>query len=122
MEASGEVFLAYIPRGLQLLRSGGKTFNQFKRARGGTRTLGYIPTSTGPQRISTEFHHVFLTQRLQRAYNLPNWLVNNRINVWKVNTIQHSLLDAHRFKFLKRSLKPQVGWFKRYNYFTRFGR
>jgi len=71
---------------------GGKTFAQYKAARGGTETLAKISTSTGTQRISTEFHYIFLTQRMQRAYNLPNWTVNNRLNVWKLNTVQHRLL------------------------------
>jgi hypothetical protein len=63
---------------------------------------------------------MFITQRMQRAYNLPNWLVNNRLNVWKVNTIQHSLLDSKRFNFLRAGVKPDVGWFGKYNWFTKF--
>ncbi|WP_075344219.1 RHS repeat-associated core domain-containing protein [Tenacibaculum agarivorans] len=99
---------------------GGKTFKEYKDARGGTRTLTNIQTSSGVQRISIEYHHVFLTQRLQRRLNLPNWLVNNRINVWRMNTVQHALLDKYRFKFLRASFKKDVGWFKKYNWFTRF--
>ena len=102
------------------LISGGKTFAQFKAARGGTQTLAKISTSTGTQRISTEFHHVFLTQRLQRAYNLPNWIINNRLNVWKLNTVQHSLIDPYRYKFLRAGFKLDVGWFGKYNWFTKF--
>lgn len=99
---------------------GGKTFAQYKAARGGTSTLAKISTSTGTQRISTEFHHVFITQRMQRAYNIPNWAVNNRLNVWKLNTVQHSLIDPHRYNFLRAGFKPDVGWFGKYNWFTRF--
>src|SRR5690606_23053911 len=86
---------------------GGKTFAQYKAARGGTETLAKISTSTGVQRISTEFHHVFITQRMQRMHNLPNWLVNNRINVWKLNTVQHSLIDSYRYNFLRKGFKPK---------------
>ncbi|TCN60926.1 RHS repeat-associated core domain-containing protein [Flavobacterium circumlabens] len=100
--------------------TGGKTFEQYKIARGGTETLTKISTSTGTQRISTEFHHVFLTQRFQRAYDIPMWMVNNRINVWKVNTIQHSLIDSYRYNFLRAGIKPEVGWFAKYNWFTKF--
>lgn len=50
----------------------GLTFPQFKAAMGGTETLGKIVTSTGEQRISTEFSHMFITQSTQRLYNLPN--------------------------------------------------
>ena len=97
------------------------TFKAYKTMRGGTRTLGYIATSTGRQRISTEFHHMFISQAMQKKYNLPNWLVNNRLNVWKLNTIQHSLLDKYRFSFLRKGLKPDVGWTKKYNWLTKFG-
>lgn len=100
--------------------NGGKTFAQYKIARGGTETLAHIQTSTGVQRISTEFHHMFITQRMQRAYGLPNWLVNNRMNVFKLNTIQHSIIDPFRFRFLRAGMKPQVGWFNEYNWFTKF--
>lgn len=100
--------------------SGGRTFAQYKLARGGTQTLAEIATSTGVQRISTEFHHVFLTQRLQRAYGLPNWLINNRLNVWKLNTVQHSLIDSYRYNFLRAGFKSEVGWFGNYNWFTKF--
>jgi hypothetical protein len=99
---------------------GGKTFAQFKIARGGTETLAKISTSTGTQRISTEFHHVFLSQRMQKAYNLPNWLVNNRLNVWKLNTVQHSLIDSYRYNFLRAGFKSDIGWFGKYNWFTKF--
>ncbi len=102
------------------LFQGGKTFAQFKAAMGGTETLAYIQTSTGIQRISTEFHHLFISQRLQRLHKLPNWVVNNRINVVKLNTIQHSLLDPNRYRFLKPDIKSDVGWFGNYNWFSNF--
>lgn len=103
----------------------GKTFEQFKKARGGTKTLGFIETTNKAgkpvlQKVSVEYHHAIITQRTQRALNLPNWLVNNRINVWRLNTIQHSIIDPHRFKFLRYGLKPEVGLFKKYNLMTRF--
>ncbi len=118
---AGFLFLdiATFGEGSVLLR-GGKTFAQFKLARGGTQTLAKISTSTGVQRISTEFHHVFLTQRMQRAYGLPNWMVNNSLNVWKLNTVQHSLIDPYRYNFLRAGFKTEVGWFGKYNWFTKF--
>lgn len=98
----------------------GATFSQYKKISGGTKTLSRINTPTGAQRISTEFHHAFITQQMQRNYNIPNWIVNNSVNVWKVNTIQHSLLDPSRYIFLKAGMKPDVGLFKKYNWFTKF--
>lgn len=53
---------------------------------------------------------------IQVAYRLPNWLINNRVNVWKVNTIQHAILDSYRFKFIKAGMRPDVGFFKKYNW------
>jgi RHS repeat-associated protein len=99
-------------------KTGGSTFSQYKNLRGGTYTIDWIQTSTGSQRISIEYHHVFISQSTQKAYGLPNWLVNNRVNVWKLNTIQHSLLDSYRYNFLRKGIKSDVGWFEKYNWFT----
>jgi len=86
-----------------------------------TEFLAEKQTSTGVQRISAEFHHGIITQRMQRAYNLPNWLVNNRLNVWKLNTIQHALIDPYRFRFLRAGIKESVGWFgKDFTWITKF--
>ncbi|GAA0891744.1 hypothetical protein GCM10009122_14230 [Fulvivirga kasyanovii] len=109
-----------------LAKGGGKSFAKYKAARGGTQTLEFIKTTNAAgqivqQRVSTEFAHIFITQRTQRAYNLPNWLVNNGVNVWKLNTIQHSIIDSHRFRFLRAGLKSEVGFFKQYNWFSKFG-
>ena len=96
-------------KGINQLLKGGKNFVKYKISRGGTETLAKISTSTGTQRISTEFHHVFLTQRLQKAYGIPNWMVNNRLNVWKLNSVQHSLIDSYRYNFLRAGFKSKVG-------------
>lgn len=126
--AVSEVFgVGYLRRlgvkGIAYLPKGGKTFDAYKAARGGTRTLGYIETTNASgkivfQRVSTEYHHWLLTQRLQRKLDLPNWLVNNRFNVMKLNTIQHSIIDPFRFRFLRKGLKQDVGLFKKYNWLT----
>ena len=102
------------------IKTGGKTFAEYKASKGGTETLAKISSSTGTQRISTEFHHMFIPQRMQQTYKLPNWMVNNRINVWKLNTVQHSLVDQYRYQFLRAGMKPDVGWFNTYNWFTKF--
>ena len=118
LKGLGKLSLSKLPRG-------GLAFEEYKVLRGGTETLDFLPT-TGRfnqpvlQRISTEYAHVFITQRTQKALNLPNWLVHNRLNIWKLNTIQHSLIDPYRFQFLRRGFKPDVGWFKKYNWFSKF--
>lgn len=103
----------------------GMTFNEYKISRGGTETLDFIETTNKAgkqvnQRISTEFSHTFISQSAQRKYNMPNWLVNNPVNVHKLNTVQHSLIDSHRFQFLRAGFKSEVGWFGEYNWFTKF--
>lgn len=127
-QAWGSLYTGFLSSGGYLAFNGSfalknLTFAQFKALRGGTRTLGFIETFNASgkpvlQRISTEFHHVFITQRMQRLYNIPNWAVNNRLNVWQLNTIQHSIMDPYRFNFLKYGLKSQVGMFKTYNFFS----
>ncbi len=97
----------------------------YKALKGGTQTLDYILKTNKAgtpvyQRISTEFSHTFITQSMQRSYNLPNWMVNNSLNVWKLNTVQHALIDSYRFKFLRAGLKKEVGWFGKYNWVTKF--
>ena len=83
MWASGDIAVAYIPRGINWLRTGsnnfgrwfrtgGKSFREYKKAQGGTRTLGYIQTSKGAQRISIEYHHAIIPQRLQPFLFLIN--------------------------------------------------
>jgi hypothetical protein len=114
-----------ISSGINTLRTGGLSFSAYKATRGGTETLAEIMTANRQgvqvtQRVSTEFSHMFITQRMQRARNLPNWLVNNRINVWKLNSIQHSLIDSYRFQFLRNGMKSQVCWTCQYNWFTKF--
>lgn len=36
-----------------------------------------------------------------------------------INTVQHSLIDPSRYRFIKASVKPNVSWFGKYNWFTR---
>ncbi|SDM14657.1 hypothetical protein SAMN05216273_11495 [Chryseobacterium taihuense] len=115
----------YLGQAFNYLRRGESTFAEYKALKGGTQTLDYILTTNKAgqqvyQRISTEFSHTFISQAMQRAYNLPNWMVNNSVNVWKVNTIQHSLIDSYRFQFLRAGIKSEVGWFGKYNWFTKF--
>ena len=112
---------------LRKLPQGGLSFSEYKAIRGGTETLDFIRTTNKQgqvvfQRISTEFHHAFITQKTQKAMGLPNWMVNNRFNVWKLNTIQHSIIDPARKQFLRAGLKDQIGFFgnMEYNWFTKF--
>jgi RHS repeat-associated protein len=112
-----------IASGVNTIRSGGLSFNAYRAAQGPSEILGQVNVMTKsgrqiPFAIRTEQSHMFITQKMQRKYDLPNWLVNNRINVWKLNTIQHALIDPSRLRTLPVGLKPQVGWVR--NRFTFF--
>ena len=104
----------------------GGTFRQYKNAVGGTQTLGFVEVGINAagkpilQRISSEFHHAIITQRMQKSLGLKDWMVNNSLNVWKMNTVQHSIIDSYRFNFLRAGMKSQVGLFRTYNLFTKF--
>jgi hypothetical protein len=120
LKGAGRMVLSRLPQG-------GATFTEYKSLRGGAETLDFIRTTNKQgqvvfQRISTEFHHAIITQSTQRAMGLPNWMVNNRLNVWKLNTIQHSLIDPARRQFLRAGLKTEIGFFgnMQYNWFTKF--
>ncbi|NJO00481.1 MAG: hypothetical protein HC880_01260 [Bacteroidia bacterium] len=68
--------------------------------------------------VMVNYHHVFITQKMQRALRLPNSLVHNKFNVVRLNTIQHAIVDKEAYKFLPAWLKPHVGQFKKYNWFS----
>lgn len=118
MKGLGGALIKRLPQGVA-------TFSEYKALRGGTETLDFIRTTNKQrqvvlQRISTEFHHAFISQKTQKAMGLPNWMVNNKLNVWKLNTIQHSLIDPARRQFLRAGLKSEIGFFGQYNWFTKF--
>jgi RHS repeat-associated protein len=108
----GEVFqgLKWAGRGLAY---GGKTFNEFKAAYWATRTKPVLSpivnTATGKTyKVYMELHHRFISQRLQRSLNLPNWLVNNRINLQALNGIEHAMKDPYRWQFLPKWVKEGI--------------
>lgn len=125
MAAQGGVSLFKgISSGINAIKSGGLSFSAYKALKEPSEALGHIPTTTRDGRtinflIQSEYSRMFISQATQRAYNLPNWTVNNRFNVWKLNSIQHALIDPQRFRFLPVGLKPQVGFASRYNFLTR---
>jgi len=55
-----------------------------------------------------EFHHRFIPQRIQRAYNLPNWLINNSINLQRATTIEHAIKDPFRYKTMPVEIKRAI--------------
>ncbi len=95
--------------------SGGKTFRQYKVSRGGGGLVGEIPLNS-PHRyygnsfpVRVEYSHRWITQRTQSRLSLPNWLVNNRLNVYKTNTLRHAGHDKFRYRFLPREIKDRLG-------------
>jgi RHS repeat-associated protein len=102
-------------KGIRALLNGGLKFSEYKLARGGGGLVGEVEFLTPhpyygkkfPVRI--EFDHRFITQAAQRRYNLPNWLVNNWINVKKTNTLLHAERDIFRFWRLPAEIKRRLG-------------
>ncbi|MCV6630023.1 MAG: hypothetical protein OIF50_09205 [Flavobacteriaceae bacterium] len=94
---------------------GGKTFSQYKAAKGGGGLVGEISLYTLHRFYGTkfpvrvEYSHRWITQAAQRKYNLPNWMVNNRFNVIKTNTLRHAGHDPFRYRFLPREIKLRLG-------------
>lgn len=94
---------------------GGKTFTQYKAANGGGGLVGEINLMSPHKYYGTkfpvkvEYHHRFLTQSMQTKYSLPNWMVNNRLNVIKTNTLGHAHMDLLRYRTLPREIKLRLG-------------
>ncbi|WP_286444081.1 MULTISPECIES: hypothetical protein [unclassified Myroides] len=87
----------------------GKTFSQYKAAYWATRTKPIyqpIRMSNGNVfKVYEELHHRFIPQRATWA---PNWLKNNRLNLQPLNSIQHSIHDSYRFRFLPKEIKQEI--------------
>jgi hypothetical protein len=102
-------------KGVRTLLNGGLSFSEYKLARGGGGLVENIELNAYhryykwkfPNRV--EYDHRFITQAMQRNHNLPNWLVNNRLNVFKTTTIKHAQRDLYRYKFLPREIKLRLG-------------
>ncbi len=96
------------------VKYGGATFEEYKVSRGGGGLVGEIELNnphpyygtTFPVRI--EYSHRWVTQAMQRKYELPNWIVNNRLNVMKTNTLYHSGHDLIRYRFLPKEIKLRL--------------
>ena len=79
------------------IRTGGKTFSQFKRAYWAGRnkpTLNPIidPNTGKVWKQYMELHHMYIPQRAKWA---PNWLKNNYINLRPVSSLRHSQIDPY---------------------------
>ncbi|GAA0891749.1 hypothetical protein GCM10009122_14280 [Fulvivirga kasyanovii] len=59
--------------------------------------------------VNVEYSHRWITQAAQKKFNLPNWMVNNRFNVIKTNTLRHAAHDPFRYRFLPREIKLRLG-------------
>ena len=94
---------------LKFLRSGGKTFSQYKSLYWAKRVKPVyqpIRMSNGKVfKVFQELHHRFIPQRAKWA---PNWLKNNRFNLQEVNTIRHGILDPYRFRFFPKEIKTAI--------------
>ena len=94
----------------QSLPRGGKSFDQFKRAfwKGNNKPSlnPIINNQTGEiWKQYTELHHRFIAQRHQKAFDLPDWLVNNKWNLKPLNSLQHAQMDPYRARFAPQWVK-----------------
>ncbi|MBN2777894.1 MAG: hypothetical protein JXR36_09635 [Bacteroidales bacterium] len=93
---------------------GGKSFSQYKAINGGGGYVGEIKLMSPHKYYGTnfpirvEYSHRWITQSMQRKYNLPNWMVNNKLNVIKTNTLRHAGHDTFRYRFLPREIKLRL--------------
>lgn len=71
--------------------------------------------------VNIEYSHRWITQSFQKQYKIPNWMVNNRLNVIKTNTLNHAGHDIFRYRFLPREIKLRLapGGDLQYNMFGR---
>ncbi|MES2512661.1 MAG: RHS repeat-associated core domain-containing protein [Bacteroidota bacterium] len=111
----GEVFqgVKWAGKGINFLLKGGKTFNEFKAGYWATRAkVAYEPivnTVNGKVfKVYNELHHRFIPQRWQKAYGLPNWLVNNKLNLQPLSSIEHAIRDPYRWQFLPKWVKEGI--------------
>lgn len=110
IKASTRVGKNLLKRAGKSLPRGGKTFEQFKRSywKGKNKPdLDPIRNDATGQvwKQYHELHHRFISQRLQKKYNLPNWLVNNRLNLQQLKSLDHALRDPYRARFAPKWVK-----------------
>ncbi|QIY82519.1 hypothetical protein HER18_02665 [Chryseobacterium sp. NEB161] len=114
--AGGELFSAgwraigagkYLGQAFNYLTKGGPTFPEYRAAYWAKNlkpTLEpLINRETGQVWKQTmELHHRFIPQRANWA---PNWLLNNRINLQPLNSLEHAMSDPYRARFAPKWVK-----------------
>ena len=86
---------------------GGKTFSQYKSSYWSGRVKPTLDPIINPKtgqvwKQYTELHHRFIPQRVKWV---PNWLLNNRINLTPASSLKHSLMDPYRARFAPKWVK-----------------
>lgn len=94
------------------LPRGGKNFKKFKSDYWKKRTKRDLDPlfdeKTGDiWKQTDELHHRFIAQRHQKRYDLPNWLVNNRLNLQRTTTLEHAKRDPFRARTSPRCAKKK---------------
>ncbi|PWL39603.1 hypothetical protein DKG77_01860 [Flagellimonas aquimarina] len=86
------------------LPRGGKTFQQYKKSFWSKRKKQELDVITNRQtgkvwKQYEELHHRFIPQRAQKEFDLPDWLINNRVNLKRINSLDHAKQDPYRARF-----------------------
>lgn len=100
----------YGRKAFKAIKSGGKSFEQYKKAY--WKVKDKIPLKTLTNRETgevwkqyTELHHRFIPQRVQKKYDLPNWLVNNKVNLQPMSSLKHAQRDPFRARLAPSWIK-----------------
>jgi len=85
------------------LPRGGKSFKEYRKAfwkgKNKPRAINQTDGQGNVWKTYQELHHRFIPQRIQKEYDLPNWLINNRINLQKLDGLEHAKRDPYRARF-----------------------
>ncbi|WP_454047542.1 hypothetical protein [Chryseobacterium sp. Marseille-Q8038] len=103
----GEIAVAKIGQAFNYLTKGGPTFAEYRAAYWANNTKPVLEALENPLTGQTwkqtmELHHRFIPQRAKWA---PNWLLNNKVNLQPVNSLEHAIADPYRARFAPKWVK-----------------
>ncbi|MBV8326528.1 RHS repeat-associated core domain-containing protein, partial [Chryseobacterium sp.] len=103
----GEIAVAKIGQAFNYLTKGGPTFAEYRAAYWAKNTKPVLEALENPLTGQTwkqtmELHHKFIPQRAKWA---PNWLLNNKINLQPLNSLEHAISDPYRARFAPKWVK-----------------
>jgi RHS repeat-associated protein len=97
----------YLGQAYNYVTKGGPTFAEYRAAYWAKNAKPVLEAIENPLtgqtwKQSMELHHRFIPQRAKWA---PNWLLNNRINLQPLNSLEHAMSDPYRARFAPKWVK-----------------